>query len=216
MKILVVSSNGKVGSLVAKELVSRGHQVTGLSRSANKNDFLTHYLQKDVLELTATDVLGYEAVISAFGILTGDLEEAVTAYHQVNSHLLKVLANSPATLYFVGGAGSLVVEPKTGLRLFETPDFPKEYYAIAAGHANSLVNDIRVNTQVNWVFVSPAAIFDDAGEFSRNVVIAGSDFTVNNKGESYISYIDYAWELANQVEAKKLNRAWVSFRTGNR
>ena len=37
MKIAVVASNGKASQLIIKELLSRGHEVTGFARSANRS-----------------------------------------------------------------------------------------------------------------------------------------------------------------------------------
>ncbi|RIY32547.1 hypothetical protein CJP74_04315 [Psittacicella melopsittaci] len=215
MKILVLSSNGKAGTLVAQELLARGHQVTGNSHSANRNAFLTSYLEKDIRNLTKEDVAGYDAVVNAFGVL-GEEAQITELYAQVNKHLLDLLAGSKTTLYVVGGAGSLFVDAKTNLALKDTPDFPAEYQAVANAQAYSLKHLFRGNQTVNWVFISPAAFFDFEGELTKNVVLAGPDFTVNNEGQSYLSYKDFAWELANQVEAQKLNRAWVNFRQGDK
>ncbi|RIY32546.1 hypothetical protein CJP74_04310 [Psittacicella melopsittaci] len=214
MKILVLSSNGKVGTLVAQELVARGHQVTGNSHSANRNAFLTSYLEKDIRNLTKEDVAGYDAVVNAFGLFVGD--DIAEQHDQANRNLVNLLAGTKTTLYVVGGAGALFVDAKANLALKDTPEFPAEYKAVADAQGAVLNNVYRGNQTVNWVFISPAASFDFEGELSKNVVLAGPDFTVNNEGQSYLSYKDFAWELANQIEAQKLNRAWVNFRQGDK
>ena len=46
MKIAVVASNGQVSQLIIKELLSRGHEVTGFARSANRSA-AQNFVQKD-------------------------------------------------------------------------------------------------------------------------------------------------------------------------
>ncbi|MFC6276328.1 NAD(P)-dependent oxidoreductase [Psittacicella hinzii] len=210
MKVLVLASNGQTGSLVAQELVALGHQVTGLGRGDNRNSFLTSYLQQDLLDLTAEQVKDFDAVVSAFGVLNPEL---FPMYKQVATHLTSILANSDTKLYVVGGAGSLVVDPASGARLFDTPDFPADYQGLARAHAEQLL--VVRQSATNWVYVHPAADFDENGAKTGNVVIGGADFAVNKAGESYISYADYAHELASLVSANKFSRVQLSFRQGD-
>ena len=66
MKIAVVCANGKAGKLIVKEAVSRGMDVTAVVRDENKSD-APKALIKDLMELTAADLAGYDAVVDAFG-----------------------------------------------------------------------------------------------------------------------------------------------------
>ncbi|RIY31537.1 hypothetical protein CKF54_06510 [Psittacicella hinzii] len=214
MKVLVLSSNGKVGTLVAKELLARGHQVTGNSHSANRNAFITNFIEKDIRSLTKEDVAGYDAVVCAYGAF--GVPNLGELFASVNQHLLQILEDSPAYLYVVGGAGAMIVDAASGTRLVDTPDFPEVFFDLASAQANSLRRDFAPNKKVNWVFVSPAVEFDADAPLTKNVAIAGPFFSVNNQGESFISYADYAWELVNQIEARKFNRAWINFRQGDK
>ena len=69
MRIAVVCANGRVGSLVVKEAVSRGIDVTAIARDASKT-VSQHAIEKDLFDITKEDLAGYDAVIDAFGILT--------------------------------------------------------------------------------------------------------------------------------------------------
>ena len=55
MKLLIVGVNGRVGSLVAKDALSRNLEVTGLGKGENSLH-LQNYVQKDALELPKEEV----------------------------------------------------------------------------------------------------------------------------------------------------------------
>ncbi len=64
MKLLIIGVNGRVGSLVAKDALSRGLEVTGLGKGENSLH-LQNYVQKDTLELIKEEVFYYDVVIDA-------------------------------------------------------------------------------------------------------------------------------------------------------
>ena len=77
MKVLIVGVNGKVGSLVLKNCIERGIDVSGLGRGENKNN-VTSYIQKDVLALTSADLEGYDVVVDAVGGWTSETIPNIT------------------------------------------------------------------------------------------------------------------------------------------
>ena len=99
----------------------------------------------------------------------------------------------------VGGAGSLYVDTKRTLQLLETPDFPKEYYPLAKAQTDAL-DVLRERGDVQWTFVSPAADFQADGEKTGGYILAGEELTRNSKGESIISYADYAIAFVDEIE----------------
>ena len=50
MKIAVLAANGKLGSLIVKEAVERGNDVTAIAREENKT-VAKKFLKKDILDL---------------------------------------------------------------------------------------------------------------------------------------------------------------------
>lgn len=213
MKVLVLSSNGQVGSLVAQELQARGHQVTGNSHSANRNAFITSYLKRDFGSLIAEDLQGYDAIVAAVGTLNPAAFKTVYTDGYVN--LFKALAGNPTPVYIVGGAGSLLVDVATGKRNLDQDDFPAEYKALASVHSEVLRNTIQTSTDVNYIYVSPADNFDEEGELTKNVVVSGPFLTTNAVGQNYLSYKDFAWMLSNLVESKLFSKAWINLRQGD-
>ena len=58
-------------------------------------------------------------------------------------------------------------------------------------------------SSATWTYISPAAMFDLAGERTGHYTLGGDVFHTNDKGESYISYADYAIALMDEVESGK-------------
>ena len=52
---------------------------------------------------------------------------------------------------------------------------------------------------MKWTFVSPAGDFQADGERTGKYILAGEEFTLNSKGESIISYADYAIAMIDEV-----------------
>lgn len=198
MKIAVVSSNGKVGKLVVAEALSRGHEVTGFARSANKSE-AKQFVQKDIFDLTKEDLAGFDAVVDAFGTFVPDTLDLHT---KSVMHLADVLSGSTTRLLVVGGAGSLYVNKEHTVQLLDTPEFPKEFYPLAKAQTDELAA-LRKRNDVKWTFVSPAADFQAEAPRTGEYILAGEEFTLNDKGESVVSYADYAIAMVDEIEAGK-------------
>jgi putative NADH-flavin reductase len=100
-------------------------------------------------------------------------------------------------LVVVGGAGSLEVKP--GQRLVDTPGFPPGAKPTALAHARALDEVYRDIEDLDWTYVSPAAVIgpgDRTGEFR-----VGSDgLLTDESGESRISIPDFAIAFADEIE----------------
>lgn len=195
MKIGVIAANGKEGRLIVKEALDRGMDVTAIVRSANKTE-AKKVMQKDIMDLTKDDLKDFDVVVDAFGVW----DPAKMDLHSVTlNHLADILSGSSTRLLVVGGAGSLYTDKTHSLKISETPDFPKEYLPVANGMGKAL-DELRKRNDVKWTYISPAAVFDPEGKRTGSYVLAGEEFTTNEKGESYISYADYAIALVDEAE----------------
>lgn len=204
-KIAVVASNGRTGQLIVKEAVARGFDVTGFARSANKSE-AQHFVQKDIMDITADDLAGFEAVVDAFGAWT---PETLPLHTTTSQHLADVLSGTQTCLLIVGGAGSLYVDPEHTTQLYKTPDFPQEYVPTASAQADELA-ELRKRDDVRWTFVSPAANFQADGERTGSYILAGEELTLNERGESVISYADFAIAMVDEVESGSHVRQRIS------
>lgn len=195
MKIAVLAANGKVGSLIVKEAVERGNDVTAIAREENKT-VAKKFLKKDILDLTENDLKDYDVVITAFGAWT---EDTLPLHKTTLEHLSDVLANKNTHLLVVGGAGSLYMDDTLTTQLYQTPDFPAVYLPVAINMAKGL-EVLRKRNDVKWTYVSPAAEFEYDWERKGEYQLAGEVFTVNANGESKISYADYAIAMVDEAE----------------
>ncbi|WP_279074492.1 NAD(P)-dependent oxidoreductase [Ligilactobacillus animalis] len=195
-KVAVISANGRVGSLVVKELVERGYDVTGFGRKAQNTTVAQTYIQKDLFELTKADLAEFEVVVDAFGTFA---PETLHLHVEVIKHLTALLAGTKTRLLIVGGAGSLYVDPEHKAQLVDTPDFPAEFYALAKTQTDALT-ELRKHDDVDWTFISPAADFQVDGKRTGKYILAGEELTLNDRGESIISYADYALAMADEIQ----------------
>ena len=112
---------------------------------------------------------------------------------------MKILAGTDVRLVIVGGAGSLYMNPEQTVQLIDTPDFPDEYKPLASAQ-NKTLAFLRGVDDVDWTFISPAADFQADGDRKGDYILAGEEFTTNDKGESAISYADYAIAMVDEIE----------------
>lgn len=99
----------------------------------------------------------------------------------------------------VGGAGSLFVNPEHTAMLSDSPDFPDAFKPVASATGKAL-GELRKRQDVKWTYISPAADFQADGARSGKYILAGEEFTLNARGESVISYADYAIAMVDEIE----------------
>ncbi len=194
MKLAVISANGKAGKLITDEAVKRGLDVTAIVRGENKTS-APHALKRDIMEITSEDLKGFDVVVNAYG---GWTPEALAMHTPALMHICDALSGTQTRLLVVGGAGSLYVNPEHTVQLYQTPDFPEDYKPIATAQVKEL-DALRKRNDVRWTFISPAADFRADGERTGKYILAGEEFTVNSKGESIISYSDYAVAVVDEA-----------------
>lgn len=195
MKIAVVAANGKAGQLIVKEALDRGHDVTAVVRGENKSA-AQKVILKDLFDLNAEDLAGFDIVIDAFGIFD---PEKFDLHTKSLMHLCDAVSGTQIRLLVVGGAGSLYVDPEHTMQLKDTPAFPEIFVPLATAQAAEL-DELRKRNDVCWTFVSPAAEFQPDAPRSGKYILAGDELTANSAGESIISYADYAIAMIDEAE----------------
>ena len=187
MKLAVVCANGKAGKLIVKEALNRGLDVTAVVRGENQTE-AAQVIRKDLFRLTADDLKGFDVVIDAFGAWT---EDTLPQHSTSLKHLCDVLSGTDTRLLVVGGAGSLYVNPEHTACVADGPDFPDAFKPLAAAMAKAL-GELRARGDVKWTYLSPAGDFQADGERTGQYILGGEELTLNARGESVISYADYA------------------------
>ena len=195
--IAVVAADGRVARKVITEAVNRGWDVTAFGRKDENTGDAQTYVKKDILDLTREDLEGFDAVVDAFGAWT---PETFHLHGETLQHLLDILAGTDVRLVYVGGAGSLYVNPEHTLQVYQTPDFPAEFVPLATAQVGTLAQ-IRPVKDVKWTYIRPAGAFQADGERTGEYILAGEELTLNDRGESIISYADYAIALVDEIES---------------
>ncbi len=197
MKIAVVAANGRVAQKVIKEALDRGFEVKAFGRDAENKTVATDYVQKDIMELTKQDLAGFDAVVDGFGAWK---DEDQPMHIKTSQHLCDILSGTATRLLIVGGAGSLYVNPEHTVQVKDGADFPAIFMPLANAMGEEL-DELRKRDDVNWTFISPAGDFQADGERSGKYILAGEELTLNARGESIISYADYAIAMVDEIES---------------
>ncbi len=195
MKIAVIGATGKAGKMIFKEAKNRGHDVTAIVRPGSEKKLCCccSPIVKDLFDLTADDLKGFDAVVDAFGSDPGCEEKHICAAE----HLIKVFKDLPnVRLLVVGGAGSLKKSCCCDKLVME--DIPPMFRAVPSKQKAAL--DKFKESDINWTFFSPAATFDYDGYRTGEYVLGGDTQIFNKVGASYISYADYAVAMVDEIE----------------
>lgn len=199
MKVAIIGANGRVGHLVVKEALSRKIEVTAVVRNKASITDNIAIIAKDIMSLTAQDLAQFDAVVSALGIWE---PSQFDQFISTTQHLCDLLAKTNTRLLIVGGAGSLFTDATHTKQLYQTDDFPAAYLPLATAMAKQLAY-LRTRQDVKWTYFSPAGIFDAEGSRTEKFTIGGEEALTNSKGESYISYADYAIAMVDELQTAK-------------
>ena len=194
MKIAVVCANGKAGQLIVKEAISRGIDVTAVVRGENKSA-ADKVITKDIFDIKADDLKGFDAVVDAFGAWT---EDTLPLHSTSLKVLCDALSGTDTRLIVVGGAGSLYVNKEHTACEADGADFPDAFKPLAAAMAKAL-GKLRERNDVKWTYISPAGDFQADGERTGEYILGGEELVLNDRGESIISYADYAIALVDEI-----------------
>lgn len=200
MKIAIIGATGYVGSAVLSESLAREHEVTAIGARLDSLPVHARLTLKRG-DATRTDELalllpGHDAVISAFNPAK-DPTGAGT-----RSIVDAVKRASVGRLLVVGGAGSLEIEP--GRRVIDEPDFPAEWKD-GATKTSAFLDQLRGETELDWVFVSPAKMLAP-GTRTGVYRVGGDQLMTDEKGESRISLQDYAVAMLDEAESPRHHR----------
>lgn len=194
MKIAVICANGKEGRMIVGEAITRGAEVTAVVRGENQSAATT-VIRKDLFDLTAADLEGFDAVIDAFGAWT---PETLPQHSTSLKHLCDLVSGKETRLLVVGGAGSLYVNPEHTIQVMDGADFPEMFKPLAS-HMGKALKELRARTDVKWTYISPAGDFQAEGARTGKYILGGEELILNSKGESVISYADYAVAMVDEA-----------------
>jgi uncharacterized protein len=199
MNVVLYSATGMIGSRVLNELVSRGHNVTAVVRDPSKvaANPAVNVVKGDIFDTAdvAAKTVGVDAVISAYGPGSGNVNDLLTATRSLIAGLDQ---SGTKRLIFVGGAGSLYVKP--GVDVIASGFLPPEYKDIAIAHRDALA--MLRESDLDWTYFSPAG-FIQPGERTGKFRLGKDDLITDEKGNSSISAEDYTIALVDELEHPK-------------
>lgn len=205
MKIVVFGATGNIGQRVVKEAIERGHQVISVVRQPKKSQTLD--ARAPLVKGDATNaasvaqlVVGNDAVINAISIAPGGSGADSSLTDAAHALIAGLTLAAVKRLVVVGGAGSLEVKP--GVALMDTPKFPAASKAAAKAQRDALEVYREEGKGLNWTVFSPAAEIGP-GERTGTFRLGEDELVTNSKGESRISYEDYAVALLDELEKPK-------------
>ena len=200
--VLLIGATGFVGSAVLNELVERGHKVTAVVRNIEKiakNDLVTA-VKEDVANVEAIAKLaeGKDAIISAYNPGWTNPEIATLITENYPKILEAAKKSGVKRLLIVGGAGTLFCAP--GLRVVDSGAIPAEIMGGVRPLGDFYLNTLMNENDIDWIFFSPAGVFDQEGKKTGNYRLGKDDLIVDAEGNSHISVQDYADAMVNELE----------------
>ncbi len=166
----------------------------------------TQVVQKDLFDLTPQDLAGYDVVVDAFGAWT----ETPCPSTAPPSSTCATASAAPAPACWWWGAPAACTPTRSTRRCSRTgPGFPAEFLPLAQAQGKAL-EALRTRNDVQWTFLSPAADFQPEGGPHREIHPGREEFTCNAKGESVISYADYAIALVDEAVSGAHPQARIS------
>ena len=121
-----------------------------------------------------------------------------TAAWHFPKHLCDLVSGKETRLLVVGGAGSLYVNPEHTAQVMDGAGFPEAFKPLAYNMGKAL-DELRARTDVKWTYISPAGDFQADGAKTGKYILGGEELTLNARGESVISYADYAVAMVDEA-----------------
>ena len=204
MNVVLYGATGNSGSSILQELVNRGHRVTAVARDTSKLPATVTAIRDDLssVDKIASTIAGADVVISAYAPPPSDSDALLGVTER---EIQAVKKAGKARLIVVGGAGLLEVAP--GVSLIASGHLPAEYLPIANAHQKAL--EILKKSDVNWTYFSPGAYFVP-GERTGKFRLGTTGLITDAKGESRISFPDYAIALVDEIEKPAHERGQMS------
>jgi putative NADH-flavin reductase len=203
MHIVLFGANGNIARRIAREALDRNHEVTAVVRDTSTFGPYDHRLkvvQGDAMDAAsvARAARGADAIVNAISPRPSPAGRPASSLTDAARALIAGAREAGVKrLLVVGGAGSLEVAP--GVQLIDTPGFPDLYKAEALAGRDALETYRAEAGDLDWTYISPAAEIQ-AGERTGRYRTGGDQLLVDEKGNSSISYEDYAAALVDELE----------------
>jgi hypothetical protein len=194
-KIVIFGATGRLGSRVATEATSRGHEVTAVVRSSTELSTASNAVIGDSTspEFVRDLSRDADALVSTVG---GPDKTIYVRTAQTLVETLTPFGDIGPRIIHSGGAGSLL--DAGGHRIVDSPTFTPSFRDEALGQSAAL-DYYRNSNSVTWTYISPALNFAPGERLGH--YRTGDDHPVfDEHGLSSISFEDYAIALIDEIE----------------
>lgn len=215
MRISVLGGTGYAGAAIVEEAVTRGHDVTSLSRSAPSTTTAgASYVHGLAAEQVRGGIADADVVVGALSAKGSTLGTLVDTYLD----LADGCAASGARLIVIGGFGSLrfaAGEPRVITGIDDLEGIPEA--RVAEGKEMEEVRaalEARAPDAVDWLFVCPAAEFGaytEQGEPRGTYRTADDVALFDADGRSAIETKDLALAVLDEIERPTRRRTQIHF-----
>lgn len=200
MRIFLIGATGNIGGCIREEALTRGHEVTGMTRDAGK------LAPRDNLEVFEGDVMDrhamamamaeHDVIVVAHNVPPSDPKIGIKTNLAADAIIDAMRDAGVTRVFWVGGAGSLFT--KDGLRLIDAMEMPDWANAAIWAMAAHLMY-LKTIEDLDWTFLSPAEGID-SGERTGNFRLGLDEVIVDDMGKSFISYQDFAVATLDELE----------------
>jgi uncharacterized protein len=207
VKIAVIGASGWLGGTIAREALARGHEVVAIGRHPDSLSTIEG-AQVAVADLDDPDTI--VAAVRGSDVLVSSVTDRSTGDRsripRTATTLLELAPRGGVErLAFVGGGGSLEVEP--GVRAVDVSGFPEQYRAEALAQAEALEILRSADPAVVWTYMSPPPHDLTPGPKTGQYIASGGNTPViNADGESRISSGDFASAFVDELEQNRFPR----------
>ncbi len=212
MKVALIGASGFVGKAVLNELLQKGHEVIAIVRNPEKLEAqpgLT-IVKADATNIDelAEAIKGADVAVNTFNAGWGNpnlYDDFLNGSKAIQEGVKK---SGVKRLLAVGGAGSLFID---GKQLVDSPEFPAEYKAGATA-ARDYLDEIKKETELDWVFLSPAIeMHPGTSGVRKGTYRLGNESPVfNAEGRSILSVEDLALVIVDEIEQHKHSRERIT------
>lgn len=201
MKIMVVGASGTAGSQIAKEALSRGHQVTAVGRTEEKLTDLAfegdvQLLIKDAFDLIKDELAAHDVVVHA---ISQAPDKAYLQTDLTTKWIAEFRETTTPRFFFILGAGSLVTGKDKHDVIDDIRQLPghESWIGIPENQFYQLkfLRDVK---NVNWVGVSPGFEFR-AGE-NEAFKLGKDKLLYSDNGESATDSRALAIAVVDEIE----------------
>ena len=201
MKIALIGATGYVGAKLLAEALDRGHQVTAIiHHNAGK---LPDRPSLTAVLADATDAATLEKAVAGHDLVISSYNPGLDKTGNAPLAIVDGVKRAGISRFLaVGGAGSLKLP--NGERVVDQPGFPAEWKAGALA-TSAFLDQLQRETELDWVFLSPAAMLVP-GERTGQYRVGKDDLLTDAKGESRISLEDFAVAMLDEAERAQHHR----------